>query len=720
MRKALMGFSALALLGCGSGTQSFVHADTTTLGRVVVYRNGVAYFERYARVADDKLTLSVPADKVDDFLKSLSVVDARTGDPAPVAYPTKPDVTGSGLIDMQVRLQGASPHDLKLSYVTEAPAWKPSYRVVLGAEAGRGQPPPKVVDLVGWAVVDNTSGEDWKGVKLGVGASSALSFRFDLRSVRLVERETLQDSNLFALAPPTGEVAYGGPSLDLTKKIVGDVGDEAIPRDEAEAPAAPSAAASRQGLAGAGVAGAGMQFHGKIGRAASGGAPSAAEPARPSPRASAAIDSLAAQLRSDHGMIVVEGFAAADDADKQAASLERANRVREKLVRDGVAPGRVVAVGRGVQAGHAAGARIVEGPAAPKTAQAAGADPAPSPDITPDPIGTSHFESTTAMSVPRGTSAMVSIFHESAEGEVVYLYDPQGPRGNARFAFKALRLRNPTDSQLESGPVTVFGEGRFIGEGLSEPIPAHQVAFVPFALDRQVVVDRTDGERDEIARIITVQRGVFSTQVQHVKKSTFVLNNRLPSPTVVYIRHALSPGFHLSKGPRDPEHVGNADLYRVEVPGLGKQEVTLEESTPVFRTADIRSSEGMELVRAYVSSAAMTEALKGQLDDVLKTQKEIGDDEQRIATLREQMGEYRIRMDELHAQVVTLRVVRSGGLLMSNLERKLQEVSDRLSKATIDVVSLEEKLMLARIKFEDAVADLSLQPSSDRPATAKL
>src|ERR1700743_2143103 len=78
-----------SLAGCGS-TTSYVHSDTTTLGRVVVYRNGVAYFERTAKGDDDKLTLSVPPDKIDDFLKSLSVVDAKTGDPAPIAYPTDP------------------------------------------------------------------------------------------------------------------------------------------------------------------------------------------------------------------------------------------------------------------------------------------------------------------------------------------------------------------------------------------------------------------------------------------------------------------------------------------------------------------------------------------------------------------------------------------------------------------------------------------------------
>jgi uncharacterized coiled-coil DUF342 family protein len=82
--------------------------------------------------------------------------------------------------------------------------------------------------------------------------------------------------------------------------------------------------------------------------------------------------------------------------------------------------------------------------------------------------------------------------------------------------------------------------------------------------------------------------------------------------------------------------------------------------------------------------------------------------EQHIGTMRDQMGEYRARMDELHAQIVTLRAVKTAGPLMASLEKKLQEVSDKLSKATIELVALQEKLMVARIKFQDGVADLTL------------
>jgi hypothetical protein len=86
MRKILLPLSFVCLFGCGQ-TTSYVRSDTT-LGRVVVYRNGVAYFERYAEINGDSLRLSVPGDKIDDFLKSLTVTDATTGKPAPIAYPT--------------------------------------------------------------------------------------------------------------------------------------------------------------------------------------------------------------------------------------------------------------------------------------------------------------------------------------------------------------------------------------------------------------------------------------------------------------------------------------------------------------------------------------------------------------------------------------------------------------------------------------------------------
>ncbi len=725
MKKILLPLSFVCLFGCGAKT-THVRSDTT-LGRVVVYRNGVAYFERYAEINGDSLRLSVPGDKIDDFLKSLTVIDATSGKPAPVAYPTHGSAfvgnqqlqqqqsqvqnAMNGMVSMEIQLQGPKPHKLFLSYVTDAPSWKPSYRISLGKDGK--------MKLEGWAIVDNTSGEDWNKVKLGVGSSSAMSFRFDLRSIRMVQRETLQSNDLFAQAPPMGGSSFSGQPMPAGgKRVVAELDDSRLAaasvRDEEERPEAmfdksvstvskPKVPQASTGSVMGGFGG---------GRAAAAQAPMRESKPMPPPpprnKDDSGLERLATQYKNSRKQVVVEGWADSRDGDKYGASLERANRAREKLIRSGLDPSQVVAVGNGMQAGRAGGVSIIEAPDMPQLQQQAVQVKAPDAEGN-DPIGKSYFESQTSMTVPKETSAMVSILSADTEGGFVYLYDPEGARGNATYPFRTVRLKNPTNSVLESGPVAVFGEDGFIGEGMSEPIPAKSYAFVPFALDRQIVVERKDDQRDAIARILTVQRGVFSTEVKHTKKKTLTLTNRMQDKATVYIKHAVTAGYKLTKAPTSQERMGESYLFKIDVPAGAKVDVDIEEETPVFKSTDIRSNVGMEMIRAYLSTAALTGKLKESVTKLLELQKEMANLDQRIATSREQMNEYRNRMDELHAQIVTLKVVKSGGPLMQSLEKKMQEVSDRLSKATIDLVALQEKQMLARISFQDGVAELSFE-----------
>ena len=142
----------------------------------------------------------------------------------------------------------------------------------------------------------------------------------------------------------------------------------------------------------------------------------------------------------------------------------------------------------------------------------------------------------------------------------------------------------------------------------------------------------------------------------------------------------------------------------------------------MLKSRDLRTPQSFETVRTYLSASAVG-PLKERVGDLAKLQQDIGTLEQRVQTTREQMTEYRARLDELHAQVITLKAVKTAGPLMQSLEKKMQETSDRVSKATIEIVGLEEKLMVARIKFQDSVAELSLEPKDkdakpgDKPET---
>ncbi len=74
----------------------------------------------------------------------------------------------------------ARERDVKASYMVPAPVWKSSYRLIFGAS---GQPV-----LEGWAIVDNTTGEDWTKVQLSLVSGRPISFISQLYAPRYVDR----------------------------------------------------------------------------------------------------------------------------------------------------------------------------------------------------------------------------------------------------------------------------------------------------------------------------------------------------------------------------------------------------------------------------------------------------------------------------------------------------------------------------------------------------
>jgi hypothetical protein len=75
---------------------------------------------------------------------------------------------------------GTGERPLFVAYAVEQPVWKATYRIVLDAE--------KEPLLQGWAVVDNTSDEDWTDVQLSLVAGLPISFRQDLYTPRYAQR----------------------------------------------------------------------------------------------------------------------------------------------------------------------------------------------------------------------------------------------------------------------------------------------------------------------------------------------------------------------------------------------------------------------------------------------------------------------------------------------------------------------------------------------------
>jgi hypothetical protein len=748
MRKAfasvLFSAAVAASLGACVHHGSYVKVDDVALGRVVVYRNGVAYYERRAEVTGGKLQVRVPRDRVDDFLKSLTVVDARTHKPVPVSFPRQAN-DGSGTVAMTLALPSNAPADLVLTYVTEAPAWKPSYRVVVGKD-------DKVM-LEGWAIVDNTSGEDWKDVLVGVGSSSALSFHFDLWSVRQVARATLHANESFAVAPPVGQSPYGGgPTTAPAQVAVLD--DDEIRRPpghpDAPRPAPPRAEIEKDSVDGAGDYGGatGTLSTGSYGGAGGGGGRSqtmsvsrhtshhrparertaAATPPPPPTRPTVSqnrvaqgdqkLDQLARQLTSTGQTLVVQGYANANQPGAEQRARDRANLVRNQLIDRGVPPAQVRIEAKATP-GQPDQVRLVAEPT--PVGEHAGAQGQAKADETDEaPVGESLFQSGRPMTIGKGSSVMVSMVQKETEGEVVYLYDAESERGNQRYAFKAVRLKNPTDSTLETGPVTVYGQNRFIGEGLTDPIPPKASVVVPFALDRQIIVDEDDSQANEVSRLVTLERGILTAEVQHIKRTKLTFTSRLRTPTKLFIRHTTTKGWTLIDAPKAFEKIGDAHLFEIDLgPGQARS-VQIAEATPMTRTLDLSQDVSLDMLKVWVQAPEGNPELKQQLKDLLATHRTMADLQEEIDSLHQRLGDFRERENELHAQILTLQAVKTGGDLMVHLKKKMKEISDKVQKATIDVVDAEEKLMLTRIKFQDSLAELHLPdaiPGAPGPGT---
>ncbi len=652
-----------------------------SLGRVVVYRNGVAYFERRAVVHGDRFALEVPAERLDDFLKSLSVVDAKSGNAVPISFPTLDHA--EGITTVMVNLPKAGDYDLRISYVTESPAWKPTYRLKLqdGNKA----------ELQSWAVVDNVSGEDWKRVAVGVGSTSALSFKYDLQSVRYVERETLSDNAELGLAPPPGGSSYAVASKEV--RVLGNFGADAI--DDLQRPerAAHYDSASRGG-------------EGQGLKSSSAAAPMPEEEGPKKRAALPAIARLAAQLRTNNGKIKVLGYARPSDKDSAGKSLERANAIRDQLLESGVAASQVEVVATG-QLANGDGVRIVSVDAeAPKPVQGKAVAEA-SPD---SPIGSAYFLAPSPLTIEKGHSAMVSMLTAQAEAKAVYFYDPISARGSKKYAFRSVLLQNPTHHTLDAGPVTVYEGGQFLGEGLSDAILPDSRAFVPFALDRKLIVDTDSGTREVVDRLLTIERGIVHSEARSIRTTKLSLVNRDTKPATVYVRHPITEGFKLEAPASGVEKLGGAYLFAVTVPANDSVTLGIEESTPMQKSLDIRTDDGIVALGLYLRSASKLDPeLESKLTHIVERHRAMVELSERLATIQAQSNVYRERIEEINTQLVSLRRVTQAGELSRHLAKKMEEISQRLQKATIDSADLEAKRLTERVAMEDQLAELTLE-----------
>lgn len=708
------------------------------LSKVVLYRNGVGYFERAGHVDGDVLTLRVRKDQVNDLLKSLTVVEKTGGRAVSISMPLDPrawanaaiatlgpgagslyevldklrgtDVTlhtdddtvrgriliveaipmdrepsplpsgasgggheqdykvtliddkrmhvvrlskvtsialhnadismqfqrsldataGEGMfqqVDVTIRLAGAHAHELVVSYVVNAPMWKPTYRVVL-PEKGKGQ-----ALLQGWAVVDNTTGEDWRDVSLSLTSGAPIAFRYDLHTPRDVMRTDLSSVGSDRHAQVSvGETTYA------------DAPAAAPPPP----PAPPASMPYPQPIRNVPVPGRGDDSRSN----------------RKSPRPSSVSSAGQAAPTTPAPSGATEKYAKEDESGVDADMLESSMVAKT----------------------HAATVS-----------------------------GLSRYDLGEALTVPDGTSTMVAIINQQVEGQETFLFRPGGAgQGYEANPYRVIRFKNSTPFALESGPISIYSGGSFVGEGISEPVSAGVPVTIPFAVESGIMVTSQTQYKGDDVRLVKIVRGVIEIETFSRRTTTWAVKSQLPptDKTTVFVRMAKAGGtYKLSPRPANTEDLPDAYLIPIEVAaGATDGKLEVVEQTPSRSELSIWDSRFLTLFEGILAQGNLDPATRAKLQPIVKLRQDVGRIDTEIEGKTRTRGELDQRAQETRQNLEAIKKDPAAGALRKKLSDRLEQFAKDGDKLGRDLVELQTKRTEQKVALEDALQALDLTP----------
>lgn len=134
---------------------------------------------------------------------------------------------------VSLNFTGAGKRPVRVGYIQESPIWKTSYRLVLTDE--------KQPLLQGWAIVENTTEEDWNNVNLTLISGRPISFSMDLYQPLYIDRPEVKPELFASLTPRTYDQDMAASDREFAQMAQMD----ALERDAA--PMAKAAMANRRG-----------------------------------------------------------------------------------------------------------------------------------------------------------------------------------------------------------------------------------------------------------------------------------------------------------------------------------------------------------------------------------------------------------------------------------------------------------------------------------------
>jgi hypothetical protein len=599
---------------------------------------------------------------------------------------------------MTVSTAGVGERNLYVSYISEVPIWKTTYRIVLPSK------PDKKPLLQGWAIIDNTVGEDWNDVELSLVAGAPHSFIQQLSEPYYGRRPVVPLPESVALSPQThGAAMTGGNGIlvgTVTDPSGGAVAGATVRLlDNNRTPVAQTVSDSQGNYSFSGLA-TQEKYHLEF---ASPGFSTTLMAANVGP----GQNSLNATLNVGSVSETVEVEADTPELNTDSATVSSSVAGKMSVARRARAGG-----GSGVGGGYSrleTYSRGFKPPNSPSPGMIGNSISAMTAAANGQDLGDLfEYKLKDKVTLKKNQSALVPIAQTEIEAEKISLWS--GMRGSGR-PLRGLWLKNTSSLTLDGGSFSVLDSEVFAGEGLTEPIKPGERRIVSYATDLGLLVEATGNSEPQHVQRVKISKGVMTQTSELRERTVYTVKNQDASARTLVVEHSARPDWKLVAGTREPEErAAGTYRFRMDVPAKSTASLPVEESRTldtIYQLSNLDDSQVTLFLRQRTITPDVAQALQK-----ITAQKVV------VARLEEEMQNRQDDIDKIVDDQGRLRENMKALRGSSEEKALLQRYTKQLDEQETQIDGLRKKIQETESRRDKANQDLQLMiDSMDLEAT---
>lgn len=573
---------------------------------------------------------------------------------------------------LAISTSGTGERDLFVSYISEVPVWKATYRLVLPAAAA-----PRKPLLQGWAIVDNTVGEDWDNVELSLVAGAPQSFVQAISRPYYVQRPVVPLPDRVQFSPQTHPSALGTAGTGAMAGTVTDGGGSVMP-----------GATVRVSRGGTIVATAVTDASGRY--RMTGLTPGVYE---------VSVGLQGFRTESQSGVDVSGGM------ETVLSTMLQIGATSESVMMQGGAAGG--AGGGGGRGGRGGVAGEIPAPAAApaampppanvfRAAQQSQADAGQLGDLF-------EYRLKEPVTIRKNQSALVPILSGEVEAEKVSLWNASS---NLSRPLRAVWVTNATGLTLDGGSFSVAEGQAFAGEGIMDSLKPGEKRLLSYALDLGVQVDAKGENVPVKVTKVTVSRGVVIQTTEERQRRTYTARNEDAEPRVLVIEHPARAGWSVGGTMTPAETTAAWHRFRVEIASKTTATFTVDDVRPgqsQYAVNSITDDQIAVLVRDRLIDAATETALRR----IVAQKAEIARIDRELAARQAEIDGIGRDQDRVRENMKSLKGSPEEKQLLQRYVKQLDDQENRLAVVRRELATLTADRQKAQVELTRLIGDLS-------------